>query len=112
MDGKKLVEDYIKRHSPEVQKIFQKIRSEIKKSAPDAEEVMSYGVPAFKKNENTVLYSVFKNHIGLYPTPLAINHFKKELSEYETSKGTIKFPLNKSIPYDLIRKIVKFKFKN
>lgn len=95
----------------EIQTIMQKIRKVISNSAPDSIETMGYGVPAFKQKEYLVYYAAFKNHIGFYPTPKAIEKFKNELKEYDTAKGTIKFPLNKPIPYDLIEKIVKFRVK-
>jgi uncharacterized protein YdhG (YjbR/CyaY superfamily) len=91
-------------------KILENLREFIQKTAPDAEECMSYGVPAFKLNGKFVLYAAFKEHIGLYPTPSAIEKFKKELAKYQTSKGTIKFPLDKPLPYDLIEKIIKYKY--
>jgi len=104
------VEKNINKLDPLQKKIMEKLRKLIQKSAPHAQELMSYGVPAFKLDRNLVLYSAFKNHIGLYPGPEIIEKFKNELINYETSKGTIKFNLDKSIPYDLIIKIVKYKF--
>jgi len=93
----------------ESQKVFQKVRKLIHKAVPFAKEAMSYGVPAFKlKEKNLILYAVFKEHLGIYPTPAAIKKFSKELKEYKTSKGTIKFFLNKPIPYELITKITKW----
>jgi len=103
------VEEYKESLSKENQKIFQKVRNLIHKSVPLAKEAMSYGVPAFKlKGKNLILYAVFKEHLGVYPTPAAIKKFSKEFKEYETSKGTIKFPLEKPIPYELIVKITKW----
>ena len=73
---------------------------------------MSYGIPTFKLNgKNLVHFSAFKEHIGFYPTPTGIEKFKKELSGYEGAKGSVKFPLNKPIPYALITKIVQFRVK-
>ncbi|MGY4884156.1 MAG: iron chaperone [Nanobdellota archaeon] len=113
MDIKKInsVDDYIIKFPKDIQDILQKLRQTIKDSAPHAKEAMSYGAPAFQLNGNLVLYAAFKNHIGLYPTPSAIKKFKKELDGYETSEGTIKFPLDKPLPFDLIKKIVKFRVK-
>ena len=73
---------------------------------------MSYGIPTFKLNgKNLVHFSAFKEHIGFYPTPTGIEKFKKELSAYDGAKGSVKFPLNKPIPYGLITKIVQFRVK-
>lgn len=105
------IDEYIETFPNEVQILLNRVRKTIKESAPDAEETMSYGVPAFKQNGNLVVYAAFKRHIGLYPTPSGIEAFKKELRDYETSKGTIKFPFDKDIPYDLIKRIVKFRIK-
>ena len=103
---------FISNYPPEVQTIMQKIRATIHKSAPEAEETIGYGIPTFKLNgKNLVHFSAFKEHIGFYPTPTGIEHFKKELSAYEGAKGSVKFPLNKPIPYALITKIVQFRVK-
>ena len=106
------IDQFISKYPPEVQTILQKIRALIQKSAPGAEEVIGYGIPTFKLNgKNLVHFSAFKEHIGFYPTPTGIEHFKKELSAYEGAKGSVKFPLNKPIPYALITKIVQFRVK-
>jgi len=86
-------------------------KPQIKKSAPQAEETISYQMPAFKLNGNLVYFAAFKDHIGFFPTSSGVAAFKKELSKYATSKGTIRFPLGKPIPFDLVRKIVKFRVK-
>lgn len=84
----------------------------IHKSAPGAEEAMSYGIPTFKLNgKNLVHFSAFKEHIGFYPTPSGIAKFKKELSAYEGARGSVKFSLNKPIPYALIEKITQYRVK-
>ena len=108
----KTIDQFISAYPPEVQTILQKIRVLIQKSVPEAEEAMSYGIPTFKLNgKNLVHFSAFKAHIGFYPTPSGIEHFKKELSVYESAKGSVKFPLDKPIPYALITKIVQFRVK-
>ena len=107
-----MIDKFISKYPPEVQVMLQKIRALIRKSAPGAEEAMSYGIPTFKLNgKNLVHFSAFKEHIGFYPTPSGIEKFKKELSVYEGAKGSVKFPLNKPIPYALITKIVQFRVK-
>jgi uncharacterized protein YdhG (YjbR/CyaY superfamily) len=106
-------DEYISKFPEDTQKILNKIRKTIQTTAPKAEEAMQYGVPAFKLNGKYIAcYAAFKAHAGLYPTPETIEHFKKELSEYDQSKGAIRFPLDKEIPYDLIKKIVKYNAEN
>ena len=108
----KTIDDFISQYPPEVQTILQKIRALIQKSAPGAEEAMSYGIPTFKLNgKNLVHFSAFKEHIGFYPTPTGIEKFKKELSAYEWAKGSVKFPLTKPVPYALIGRITQFRVK-
>nr|MDO8079560.1 DUF1801 domain-containing protein [Candidatus Freyarchaeota archaeon] len=103
------INEYIATFPKQIQDILQKLRQTIKESAPQAQEAISYQMPTFKLNGNLVHFAAFKNHIGFFPTPSAVVAFKKELSEYETSKGTIRFPLDKPIPFDLVRKIVKYR---
>lgn len=108
----KTMDEFISKYPPKVQTILQRIRSVIHKSAPGAEEAMSYGIPTFRLNgKNLVHFSAFKEHIGFYPTPSGIAKFKKELSAYEGAKGSVKFPLNKPIPYALIGKITQYRVK-
>ena len=87
------------------------MRHTISKAAPKAEESINYQIPTFKLNGNLVHFAAYKKHIGFYPTPSGIEAFKKELSPNEVSKGSIKFPLNNPIPFDLIRRIVKYRVK-
>lgn len=103
------IDEYIIQFPVETQVLLQKLRETIRKVAPGAKEVISYGMPAFRQNGILVYFAAFKNHIGFYPTPLPIRVFKEELSEFKTSKGAIQFPLNKPLPVLLIKKIVKFR---
>ena len=105
------VEEYISKFPKDVQKILQQIRATIKKAAPKAIEVISYGMPAFKQIKVLVYFGAGKNHIGFYPTPNAIICFSKELATYKTSKGAIQFPLDKKIPLTLISRITQFRIK-
>lgn len=105
------IDEYIATFPRNVQDILQELRQTIQDSAPNAKEAISYQMPTFKLNGNLVHFAAFKNHIGFYPTSSAISHLKKELSRYEVSKGTIRFPINEPIPFDLIRKIVKYRVK-
>lgn len=105
------IDEYIKQYPKDVQKILQQIRETIHAVAPDALEKISYGIPTFTLKGNLVHFGAYKTHIGFYPGPLGIETFKKELSGYTTSKGTVQFPLDKPIPYDIITKIVEFRVK-
>jgi uncharacterized protein YdhG (YjbR/CyaY superfamily) len=105
------IDEYIAAFPPEIQKILEKIRITIRKAAPGAEETIKYQIPTFTLKGNLVHFAAFKNHIGFYPAPRAIETFKKELSAYEGAKGTVRFPLDEPIPYDLITRIVKFRVK-
>jgi len=107
----KTVDEYIASFPKNAQSILEELRQAIRESAPEAEEAISYQMPAFKLNGILVWFAAFKNHIGFYPKTSAIEAFKEELSDYEASKGTIRFPLDKPIPYDLVKKIVKYRVK-
>ena len=106
-----VIDAYIAKSPKDTQAILEKIRATIRKAAPNAEEIINYGIPTFTLKGNLVHFAAFKNHIGFYPTPSGIEKFKKELSIYEGAKGSVKFPLDKPIPYALIEKIVKFRVK-
>jgi uncharacterized protein YdhG (YjbR/CyaY superfamily) len=105
------VNEYIADFPKDVQGILEKLRTTIKKAAPGAEELINYGVPAFRLNGNLVFFAAHKNHIGFYPAPSGIEAFKKELSAYEGAKGSVQFPIEKPLPLGLITKIVKFRVK-
>ena len=108
----KTIDEYIANFPKGVQLILKKLRQTIQKAAPHATEAISYGIPTFKLgNKNLVHFGGFKSHIGFYPAPRGIEAFKKELTEYLGGKGTVQFPLNKPLPYNLITKIVKFRVK-
>jgi uncharacterized protein YdhG (YjbR/CyaY superfamily) len=107
----KTVDEYISAFSASTQKLLQDVRKTIKKAAPQAEELISYNMPAFKFHGVLVYYAAYKNHIGFYPTASGIRNFEKEIAHYENSKGAVQFPIDKSMPVDLITKIVKFRVK-
>ena len=90
---------------------LEKLRQTIKKAAPQAEEVISYNMPAYKQEGMLVYYAAYKGHIGFYPTASPIKAFKEELADYSGSKGTVRFPLDKPIPSGLVSRIVKYKVK-
>lgn len=106
------IDEYIAGFPKDVQEILEKIRMTIRKAAPDAEEAIKYQIPTFTLKGNLVHFAAYKKHIGFYPAPRAIEEFKDELAGYEGAKGTVQFPLDKPIPYDLISRIVKFRVKD
>jgi uncharacterized protein YdhG (YjbR/CyaY superfamily) len=108
-DGFTSIDDYIATFPGEIQKKLEEVRATIKAAAPEAQEKISYQMPTFYLHGNLVHFAAYKNHIGFYPTPSGVQSFKHELSQYETSKGAIQFPLDKPIPLDLITKIVLFR---
>jgi len=103
------IEEYIAAFPADIQKHLKQVLSVIRKSAPQAEEKFSYGMPTFFLNGNLVHFAGFKNHIGFYPTPGGIEAFKKELSVYKGAKGSVQFPLDQPLPLKLIGEIVKFR---
>jgi uncharacterized protein YdhG (YjbR/CyaY superfamily) len=107
----KTQDEYLSYFPAAIQTRLQALRKTIKKAAPEAEEVISYNMPAFKQGGILVYFAAFKNHIGLYPTVSPMAAFKKELSVYESGKGSIQFPHDQPIPLDLVTKIVLFKLK-
>ena len=108
---KDAIDGYIKRFPGAVEKLLEKIRSTIRKAAPEATEKISYGIPTFYYNGNLVHFAAFKNHIGFFPTPSAIEAFQNELKPYKTSKGTVQLPMTDPLPFKLIERIVKFRVK-
>ncbi|MCQ4034666.1 iron chaperone [Kaistella montana] len=107
------VEIYIKSFPAEVQQKLLEIRKTILSVAPDAEEKISYGMPGFYLNNKPLVYFAgYKHHIGFYATPNGHQEFAKELLVYKQGKGSVQFPLNKEIPFDLIRRIVEFRKEN
>jgi uncharacterized protein YdhG (YjbR/CyaY superfamily) len=108
----KTIDEYIAVFPKNVQDILQELRQAIEESAPEAKEVISYQMPAFKLNGNLVYFAAWKNHIGFYGgSSSIIDAFKEELSDFKVSKGTIKFPLDKPLPIDLVKKIVARRVK-
>lgn len=103
------IDDYILRFPEDVQQILVRIRAEIRAAAPQAVEKISYQMPAFYLNGSLVWFAGYQHHIGFYPTGSGIEAFKDELSAYKWAKGSVQFPLDEPIPYELIRKIVKFR---
>lgn len=106
------IDEYISGYPENVQSLLKKMRKAIKESAPDAEESITYLIPTFKLNGRRLVYfAAFKNHIAFFPTTTGREIFGKELSTYKGGKGTIQFPLDEPIPFDLVAKIVKYRVK-
>jgi uncharacterized protein YdhG (YjbR/CyaY superfamily) len=105
------IDEYIAGFPKDIQTILQKIRRTIRKAAPDAEETINYQMPTFTFNGNLVHFAAFEKHIGFYPTPSGIERFKKEIEAYKNAKGSVQFPLDQPIPYELIGRITEFRVK-
>jgi uncharacterized protein YdhG (YjbR/CyaY superfamily) len=106
----KSMDEYIGTFPEDIQKILVELRATIKAAAPEAEETISYNIPTFKMNGRYLIYFAgFKNHISLYPIPVGSEAFNKQISKYAEGKGTLKFPIDKPLPWKLITKIVKLK---
>jgi uncharacterized protein YdhG (YjbR/CyaY superfamily) len=104
------VSEYLDTFPKETREILQKVRRTVVSAAPESVEAISYGIPTFKlDSKNLVHFAGWKNHIGFYPTPSATKKFGKELSRYKGGKGSLQFPLDEAIPFDLIRRIVVFR---
>ncbi|MFN3753666.1 iron chaperone [Flavobacterium sp.] len=103
------VDQYIAMQTEAVKPLLVSIRKTIKETAPEAEESISYQMPAYKLNGPLVYFAAYKNHIGFYPTGSGIKAFQKEIESYKNSKGAVQFPLNQPIPHHLIRKMVLYK---
>lgn len=105
-------DDYISLFPEATREKLLQMRSIILKAAPEAEERISYGMPAFNLyNSYLVYFGGFKNHIGMYPAPIVVQDFKKDLDNYKTGKGSVQFPLNEPLPAPLITKIINFQIK-
>ena len=107
----KTIDEYIAGFPDDVQRLLEQMRRTIREAAPQAQEAIKYQMPTFVFHGNLVHFAAFKGHIGFYPTPSGIEAFEQELSAYERSKGTIRFPLEGPIPYDLVRKIVELRVR-
>jgi uncharacterized protein YdhG (YjbR/CyaY superfamily) len=105
------IDEYIASFPDYVQKKLKDLRAAIKKVAPDAEEKISYRMPAYSLKGILVYFAAYANHIGFYPTSSGVETFKKELTGYRSSKGAIQFPINKPLPIDLITRIVIFRLQ-
>ncbi|NTV16187.1 MAG: hypothetical protein HGB09_01930 [Chlorobiaceae bacterium] len=108
-DTPKSIDEYIAGFPQDIRETLKAIRETIQSAAPDAEEKISYQMPTFTLKGNLVHFAAYKTHIGFYPTPSGIEQFRQELSAYDCAKGTVRFPLGKPVPLDLISRIVQFR---
>lgn len=105
------IDEYISRFSPDVQEILSKIRTTIRNAAPDAEEIISYQMPAFRQHGMLVYFAAWKEHIGLYPPIFGDAAIEKAVSGYAGPKGNLQFPLDEPIPWNLIKRIVRLRVR-
>jgi uncharacterized protein YdhG (YjbR/CyaY superfamily) len=106
------VDEYISGFPAEVQVILEKVRDTIRRAAPDAEEGIAYGMPAYRLHKKPLVYFAgFSRHIGFYALPSGHSEFSNELAQYKQGKGSVQFPLGKPVPYDLISGITRFRVK-
>lgn len=105
------VDEYISGFPKNVRTKLEKLRATIREAAPEAEEKISYQMPTYALKGNLVHFAAYRKHIGFYPTPSGIEEFKEKLSTYKGAKGSVQFPIDEPIPYDLVREIVAFRVK-
>ncbi len=107
----KTIDEYISGFPPDVQTVLRKVRKVVRSAAPDAQEAISYQMPAFKLDGVLVYFAAFKKHIGFYPPVRGDAGLKKAVSGYAGPKGNLRFPLDQPIPYDLIKRVTKLRLK-
>jgi uncharacterized protein YdhG (YjbR/CyaY superfamily) len=105
------IDAYIASFPKETQELLNQMRTIISKAVPKAQEVISYGMPAYKLHTVLVYFAGYKNHIGFYPTSSGIREFQEQLAGYKNSKGTVQFPLDKPLPVKIIKEITAFRAK-
>jgi uncharacterized protein YdhG (YjbR/CyaY superfamily) len=106
------VEEYINSFDARTAELLKQMRNTIRKAAPEAEELIAYGMPGYRLNKRPLVYFAgFKNHIGFYATPTGHERFKEKLSIYKQGKGSVQFPLDKPLPLDLVAEITKFRME-
>jgi uncharacterized protein YdhG (YjbR/CyaY superfamily) len=105
----KTMDEYIMGFEPAIQKTLTELRNFIKAEAPEASEKISYGMPTFYLKGNLVHFAAFKDHYGFFPSPSGIDKFEEELIPYRGGKGTLRFPFNKPIPWDILRKVIRYR---
>jgi uncharacterized protein YdhG (YjbR/CyaY superfamily) len=105
------IDEYIETFEPEIQNVLHEMRNFIKTEVPEATEKISYGMPTFYLNGNLVHFAAFKDHYGFFPSPSGIDAFEKDLAPYRSGKGTLRFSIDKPIPWEIIKKVIQFRVK-
>ena len=105
------VDAYIKRYPPKVQRLLKRMRTTIRKAAPEATETLSYKIPSYRMKGFLVHFGAFSDHIGFFPTSAGVRAFKNELGDRAVSSGTVRFPLDRPIPYSLVARIVRLRVR-
>jgi len=105
------IDEYIAAFAPEVQVVLQQVRRTVRAAAPEAEEAISYQIPAFKQEGVLVYFAAFKNHIGLYPPISGNTRLEKAVAPYAGEKGNLRFPLDRPVPFELIGRITRLRLK-
>jgi uncharacterized protein YdhG (YjbR/CyaY superfamily) len=104
------IDEYLAEFPPDTRRVLGEVREAIRATAPGATETISYAIPTFDLNgRHLVHFAGFKSHVGFYPTSSGIAAFQDELDSYKSSKGSVQFPLDRPMPFDLIRRIVRFR---
>ncbi len=103
------IDAYIADFTPEVRAILEEVRATIRRVAPEAQEAIKYAMPTFIYHGNLVHFAAFRHHIGFYPAPTGMEAFSEALSPYKTGKGSVQFPLDRPIPFDLIERITRYR---
>lgn len=103
------IDEFISQFPAHIQDLLQNMRKVIHEAAPEAREKMAYGMPTFDLYGNLVHFAAFTNHIGFYPAPSGIEQFKEALQKYQKGKGTIQFPIDEPIPYELVRAVTLYR---
>ena len=109
LNGSQEIDAWISQFPASTQKLLNQIRKTVTRAAPQAEEVIRYGIPTLRLKQNLLHYAAFENHIGFYPTPSALRHFAEQLKGYQQGKGSVQFPLNQPLPLKLIAEIATFR---
>ena len=113
MEGKRVaastVDEYIEQQPQEVQETLRKIRATIRETVPDAEERISYGIPGYYQKGQVIFFAAFPKHLSVYPAPFGVEEFKDDLARYQKGKGTLQFPLDQPVPYDLIVRVAQYR---
>jgi uncharacterized protein YdhG (YjbR/CyaY superfamily) len=105
----KSIDEYIEHAQPSVRATLVRLREVIHEAAPAASEKISYGMPTFHLQGNLVHFAAYPKHIGFYPAPSGIDAFKSEIGQYKWAKGSVQFPLDQDMPFDLVARIIRFR---